>query len=235
MPRHFLRTLALLIVPAAAVPCGATAVELDQVLANFDRVQEAIHTLSADFTETTRSTLLKDEIVAKGKVFLTKPDSVRWEYSAPEEMRFVIADDQYTGYYPQRKQAEKRDVRRWGEQLFRFLGLGQASDELAKFYHIRIDDEAPRDDGTVVLVLDPKKKRVRKRMESVRFWIDSRTYLPVRVQYASHNGNTRVIEFDRMSINPELAASLYVVDLPADVEVTKGFSALSGFSDSSSN
>jgi len=235
MPRHFPRTFACLIAIVTAVPCSATAVELDELLANFDRVQEGINTLSAEFTETTHSTLLKDEIVAKGMVFLTKPDSVRWEYSVPEEMRFVIADDQYTGYYPLRKRAEKRDVRRWGEQLFRFLGIGQASDELAKFYHIRIDGEAPQGDGTVLLVLDPKKKRVRKRMESVHFWIDSRTYLPVRVQYASNNGNTRVIEFDRMSVNPELSASIYEVDLPADVEVTKGFSALSGFSDSSSN
>jgi outer membrane lipoprotein-sorting protein len=235
MPRHFLHTFAVAISILVVVPAGSSAVELDQLLADFDRVQQEINTLSADFTETTRSTLLKDEIVAKGKVFLTKPDSVRWEYSVPEEMRFVIADDKYTGYYPRRKRAERRDVRRWGEQLFRFLGLGQASDELAKFYHIRIDDEAPQDDGTVLLVLDPKKKRVRKRMESVNFWIDARTYLPVRVEYASNNGNTRVIEFDRMSVNPEIAASLYVVELPADVEVTKGFSALSGFSDSSSN
>jgi outer membrane lipoprotein-sorting protein len=235
MSRHFFRTFVFLILVVTAVPGGATAVELDELLANFDQVQETIRTLSADFTETTHSTLLKEEIVAKGKVFLTKPDSVRWEYSVPEEMRFVIADDQYTGYYPRRKRVEKRVVRRWGEQLFRFLGLGQASDELAKFYNIRIDDGAPQDDGTVLLVLDPKKKRVRKRMESVHFWIDRRTYLPVRVRYANNNGNTRVIEFDHMSVNPEISASLYVVDLPADVEITKGFSALSGFSDSSSN
>ena len=83
MSRHFLRICVLLILVVTAVPRGARAVELDELLANFDRVQEAIHTLSADFTETTNSTLLKDEIVAKGKVFLTKPDSVRWEYSLP--------------------------------------------------------------------------------------------------------------------------------------------------------
>ena len=179
--------------------------------------------------------LLKDEIVARGRVFLTKPSSVRWEYSLPEEMRFVISDDQYTGYYPKRKRAERRDIRRWGEQLFRFLGLGQASDELAKFYNIHIEETDTGEEGTILLVLDPKKKRVRKRMDSVHFWIDDRTYLPVRVRYSSHNGNTRVIEFDGMSVNPDLAASLYIVELPADVKVTKGFSALSGFSGSSSN
>jgi hypothetical protein len=35
--------------------------------------------------------------------------------------------------------------------------------------------------------------------------------------------------FDKVVLNPELSASLYTLDLPADVRVTKGFSALSGF------
>jgi len=233
MSHHSVRQPALIVLVACLAATVASADDLDTLLVNFDRVQGQIRTLSADFTETTRSTLLKDEIVAKGRVFLTKPNSVRWEYSVPEEMRFVIANDQYVGYYPKRKRAERRDIRRWGEQLFRFLGLGQASDELAKFYHIRIEEEA--NEETILLVLDPKKKRVRKRMESVRLWVDADTYLPVRVRYARHGGNTRVIEFDRMNVNPDLSASLYEVVLPADVEVTEGFSALSGLGGSASN
>jgi outer membrane lipoprotein-sorting protein len=211
---------------ASARPARAT-LDLHEVLANFDRVQQSILTLSADFTETTKSTLLKDEIVARGKVFLTKPNSVRWEYSAPEEMRFVIANDEYTGYFPLRHRAEKRNVQRYGEQLFRFLGIGQASDELAKFYDIRLDREGSNA-NEIRLILDPKKKRVRKRMESVSFWIDAKTYLPVRVRYVSSSGSTRVIEFGKVDVNPDIAMAMYDLELPAGVEITKGFSALSG-------
>jgi len=231
MPQRPLRTLAILLLFVTATTL-VSAVELEELLVDFDKVQESIHTLSAEFTETTHTMLLTDEIVAKGKLFLTKPDSVRWEYSAPEEMQFVIADDQYTGYFPLRKQAEKRDVRRWGEQLFRFLGVGQASDELSKFYSIRIGDETLPGVDSVMLVLDPKKKRVRKRMESVHLWIDAETHLPLRVRYSSRNGDTRTVEFAQMTVNPELAASIYEVELPEDVEVVKGFSALSSFTDS---
>ena len=228
MPRRVLlgRTSLAACLLSAATP--AAALPLEEVLAKFDRVQSSIRTLSAEFTETTRSALLKEAIVARGKLYLTKPDSVRWEYSAPEEMRFVIANDRYTGYFPRRKQAEQRDVRRWGEQLFRFLGLGQASDELAKFYDLRLA-ESGAGEREILLVLDPKKKRVRKRMESVQFWIDGETYLPRRVQYSGNNGSTRLVEFDRLDVNPELAASLYELQLPEDVQITKGFSALSGF------
>lgn len=221
--------VALLTAPVSA------EVELGDVLASFDRVQQSIRTLSSNFTETTKSPLLKEPVVAHGRVYLSKPSSVRWEYSTPEEMRFVIADDKYTGYFPLRKQAEQRNVQRWGEQLFRFLGLGQASDELAKFYTIRVDAQSSAGDGTVLLILDPKKKRVRKRMESVKLWVDRTTWLPARVQYSSSAGNVRLIEFEGMSINPELSASLYHVELPPDVEISRGFSALSGFANPQDN
>ena len=35
---------------------------------------------------------------------MTKPDAIAMEFEAPEPMRFVIADDRYTGYFPDRKQ-----------------------------------------------------------------------------------------------------------------------------------
>lgn len=219
--------------PVAPVP--ASGLDLEQVLVEFDRVQESIKTLSAEFTETVHSTLLKEDIVAEGKVYLTKPDAVRWEYSVPEEMRFVISNDKYTGYFPERKQAEKRDIRRWGEQLFRLMGLGQASAELAQFYTIRLAEAQPEGRDELCLELDPIKKRVRKRMEAVNFCMDPTTYLPLRVEYRSKKGNRRLIEFQRVTVNPEIAANLYEVELPPDVNVTKGFSALSGFTSSSGN
>ncbi len=218
-----------LVLAAVAPAVSAADADLDEILTRFDEVQNSMRTLSAEFTETTESPLLTDTISAQGRLYLTKPDRVRWEYSAPEEMRFVISQDIYTGYFPKQKRAEKRDVHRWREHLFRFLGIGQASAELSKFYNIRLGEPEP-DGETVLLLFDPRKKRVRKRMESVKFWISATTFLPVKVEYRSKNGNLRVIEFEQMSMNPELAAGLYTVDLPADVTVTKGFSALSGFS-----
>lgn len=203
--------------------------ELSQVLGRFDAVQESIRSLSADFTMTTESALLKDKIVARGRVFLTKPDAVRWEFDSPEEMRFVIDHNVYTGYFPEQNRAERRDIQRWREQLFRLLGLGQVSSELDRFYEISLGAAAPAVPGAFCLVLEPRKKRVKKKVETVRFWVDGSSYLPVEVEYSTREGDRRVIAFHKMVVNPELAASLYTVDLPADVKVTEGFSAFSSF------
>ena len=222
---------AVALLVAGAACCAVSAGPLEDVLSRFDRVQETIHTLSAEFTETTTSDLLLDPITARGRFYLTKPDALRWEYSSPEEMRFVIAEDEYTGYFPERKRAERRSVQRWSEQIFRFFGVGQGSDELAKFYDITL---APtQSSGSHLLLLEPAKRRVRKRIPEVKFWLDAETYLPTRIEYRSKNGNTRTIEFHEITLNPDLAASLYEVEIPDGVKVTRGFSGLPDFSDDS--
>src|SRR5882672_1477789 len=188
---------------------------LHRVLTRFDEVQGLIRTLSAEFIQTTRSPLLKDPIVAKGQFFLTKPDSVLWEYQSPEPMRFVVADGSYTGYFPERKQAEKRDIKRWSEQLFRFFGVGQGSKELGKFFDLALGDEGTDEKGSYLLVLSPKKRRIRKNVDEVRLWVDASTLLPIRIDYVGRDGNQRDLRFLNTRLNPDLAEGLYQVQIPA--------------------
>jgi outer membrane lipoprotein-sorting protein len=209
--------------PAQVEGAGET---LSQVLTRFDHVQSQIRTLSAEFVQTTESPLLKDPIVAKGQFYLTKPDSVLWEYSSPEPMRFAVAKGEYTGYFPERKRAEKRDIKRWSEQLFRFFGVGQGSKELGKFYEIALGDPGPDDKGSYLLVLSPKKRRVKKRFDEVRLFVDIATLLPVRIDYVGKDGNQREIRLLNTRLNPDLAAGLYDVAIPEGVPITTGFSGL---------
>jgi outer membrane lipoprotein-sorting protein len=199
---------------------------LADVLARFDRVQDQVRTLSAEFVQTTQSPLLKDAIVAKGQFFLTKPDSVLWEYTSPEPMRFAVANGEYTGYFPERKKAERRDIKRWSEQLFRFFGLGQGSKELGKFYEIALGETGSSDKGSYLLVLSPKKRRVKKSVEAVKLWVDVASLLPRRIEYYGKDGARREIRFANTRLNPDLAAGLYNVKIPADVPISNGFSGL---------
>jgi outer membrane lipoprotein-sorting protein len=81
-----------------------------------------------------------------------------------------------------------------------------------------------------LLSLSPKRRRVKKRVDEVLFWLDAKTYLPKRVEYRAKDGTGRTIEFENIQINPDLAAGLYHVELPDDVTITDGFSGLSGIS-----
>lgn len=199
-----------------------------RVLERFDAVQASVVSLSAEFVETTRSPMLKNPIVARGHFFLTKPGSVMWEYTEPEAMRFVIARDEYVGVFPERKKAERRDIKRWSDHLFRFFGVGQGSAELGKFYDIEVEEPDTEMKGTHLLVLSPKKRRVRKSVDEVRLWVDATRLLPVRIDYEGKDGNSRSIRFEKTRLNPDLAAGVFDVRIPAEFKVSQGFSGLTG-------
>jgi outer membrane lipoprotein-sorting protein len=210
-------------------PNGARAADLSEVLASFDRAQSSFETLSADFVQTTTNPILKNPVVAVGRFYMTKPDSIRWEYETPEEMSFVIANDHYTGYFPGRKRAERKNVQRYSERIFRYFGLGQGSEQLAKYYDIRLDEPASESPEEYLLRFDPKKRRARKRVDEVRFWIDAKSFLPIRVEYCGKDGSTRVVEFTEIRLDPELDPGLYLMTIPEDVTVSVGFGGIPSF------
>lgn len=228
-PCRLVGAVALSLLCLVLAPSAARAADLAEVLADFDRAQSSFKTLRADFVQTTTNPMLKKPVVAVGRFYMTKPDSIRWEYETPEEMSFVIANDQYTGYFPIRKRAERKNVQRYSEQIFRYFGLGQESEQLAKYYDIRLDEPESESPDAYLLRFDPKKRRARKRVDEVRFWIDATTYLPKRVEYCGKDGSTRVVEFTEIRLNPELDSGLYIMTIPEDVTVTVGFGGMPSF------
>jgi outer membrane lipoprotein-sorting protein len=223
---RFATIAAIAVLFLVLAPAPVRADELQEVLAAFDEAQESLRTLSASFVQTTSNPMLKDPIRAEGRFYMTKPNAIRWEYNTPEQMSFVIADDRYTGYYPARKRAERKNVKRYSEKIFRYFGMGQQSPELSKSYHMRLTEPQTGDDTSHVLILEPKKGRARKKVKEVRFWLDRGSYLPMKVEYFGKDGSTRVIEFDELQVNPDLSAALYQVEIPSDVVVTTGFSGI---------
>ena len=157
---------------------------------------------------------------------MTKPDAIRWEFTSPEVMSFVVARDEYIGYFPNRKTAERRDFHRWSEKLFRYFGVGQGSSELSKVYDIGLGVSDV--EGTDVLVLAPRKRRARKQIEELRIYVDQSTGLPVRLVSDGTDGGSREILLRDVQINPDLAASLYEFEFPPDVTVTQGATGLGG-------
>lgn len=227
-----LLALFLIAAPASANGRGSKAGPVDpalkEVLDRFDKVQDSIRTLSAEFTWTTDSTLLKNPIVSRGNFYLTKPRAIRWDFTSPEPMEFVIAHDQYIGYFPKRKKAEKRNFKRWSERVFRYFGLGQGSAELSRVYTISLGDPGDLAGKADLLVLVPKKHRARKKIKDLQIWVGKDSCLPVKVVSTDPSGGRRIIEFRNTLVNPVLAKSLYEVELPADVTITDGFSGLGG-------
>jgi len=200
---------------------------LAEVLARFDDKQKATDTLVASFTEQKELKLLEKPVVSQGEFFYTRPNQVRWEYFDPDRKVFVITEDRYTAYYPALKRAEEVPIKKFvGKRLFRFLGVGQSIEDLGKYYDFALADESDVP-GTYLLLLTPRKKKLRDRVAEMKIWVDGESFLPSQLQYVEADGDTTLLAFTGMQSNIEVSASRFQLDLPQDVVVSQTFNGFS--------
>src|SRR2546426_5960642 len=200
---------------------------LARILQAFDRAQKETSTLVAAFTEKKDLKLLARPVLSRGELYYNRPNQVRWEYVEPDRKVFVITEEMYLAYYPALKRAEEVPIKKFvGKRLFRFIGLGQSIDELGKYYEFQM---APQSDlkDTYLLLLTPRKKKLRERVAEMKIWVDTSTYLPRQLQYVEADGDSTLLAFHDVRTNIEVAASRFRLELPKDVVVSESFNGFS--------
>ncbi|MEE9219039.1 MAG: outer membrane lipoprotein carrier protein LolA [Acidobacteriota bacterium] len=203
-------------------PAAVTA-----LLKRFDEVQMRTHTMIASFVEKKRLQLLADEQIQTGTFYYSKPSNFLWEYSHPDNKVILISAEQLLIYYPALKRAEEINISRYSKRILRFFGLGQPTAELRKYYDLELADDASMPD-TYLLMLDPRKRRVRKRLDSILIWIDRELLVPRQIEYIEVNGDSTRFTFRNLEINSEISAARYDITIPPDVEISKTFSGFTG-------
>jgi outer membrane lipoprotein carrier protein len=198
--------------------------ELAAAIQRFDGAQDKIERISAHFKEVKSIALLKDPVVQSGEFYHTKPDKFLWEYKTPTEKLLVLDAKGIIAYYPHEKRAEEIKTR-FGKRIVKYLGLGSVLEDLTGEYEMALshDNQIP---GTDLLVLQPKGKRIQKRLAEIRIWLDREINQPRALEYIEADGDRTHLDFDQITINPDISLSKYEIKLPEGVTVTN---TLSGF------
>ena len=204
------------------------ALQLPDLLKHFNESQESVASLTASFTERKNLSLLAKPLVSNGTFLYSRPSRIKWEYTEPEPRVFLITEDRFIAYYPNQKRAEEVPLSKLaGRRVFRVFGIGQTAEDLGKFFDISQDN--PGDEkGAYLLILTPKRQRVKDRLQRVRFWVDAKTFLPRKLEYVESDGDSTLLSFNNIRLNPEIAEARFNVDIPKDVPVSNTFSGFSG-------
>ena len=127
-------------------------------------------------------------------------------------------------YYPGEKRAEEIKTR-FTKRLIEYLGLGSALSDLADEYEMALGTENGIE-GTDLVILTPKKRRIAKRLAEIRIWLDQVLRQPRQIEYIEADGDTSKISFENIRINPDIALTKYEIEIPDDFKVTHSISGL---------
>ncbi len=191
---------------------------LEQLVERVKWEQSRLKTLGADFVQDRVSQLLLEPETARGVFRYQSPDQVRWEYLEPRPILMTIRGEQMTTFFGDLGTAERVSIGSYSEQVFRYLGASGSLETLMKYFSLTAN--FPETDGEPYhLQLLPRYSRIKKRLRSMEIWLDTSSYLPVRLRYVEANGDSTDYRFENMVANKEMPASLFDVKLPVGTVV----------------
>lgn len=190
---------------------------LEAVLRKVQEKQRSTNTLQATFRQEKELALLAKPEISTGTFVYSRPNNVLWSYDAPKRVQMVIANGVLTTWYPELNKAERIDVRRFEDRIFRYMGATGAIDELARYFDFTFVDRPS--ESAWRLDLTPKTGAMAKRVRSIRIWIDKKTYLTSRIEYVEGDGDVTRYAFTNIRINQPVEQSRFVLNLPPTVKV----------------
>ena len=206
---------------AVSVPLAAAKrpapVTLDTVIKKVQEQQKKTATLQADFRQEKELALMAKPEVSTGTFIYSRPSNVLWVYDTPKRVQMVIAGGVMTTYYPELGKAERIDVKRFEDRIFKYMGASGAIDELARYFDFTFTDSKSK--PVFVLDLTPKNRAVAKRVRRIKIWIDKSTYLTSKFEYVEGDGDITRYEFTNLRINEAVPPGKFALNLPSTVRV----------------
>lgn len=203
--------------PAVAAPKAPKADSLDDVIRKVQLAQAKTNTLQADFRQEKSLALMAKPEVSTGRFIYAKPNNVLWTYNAPKRVTMLIANGMLTTYYPDLNKAERIEVKRYQDRIFKYMGASGAIDELGAWFNFTFTNTS--DKAYYALDLDPKSKTIAKRVRHIRIYIDKQSYLTTQFEYTEGDGDKTRYEFTNVKVNDPVEQSRFTLQLPSSVRV----------------
>lgn len=194
-------------VVAQAEPRSGSSDLFDEIYRRGAPVEKTLKTVSAAFVETSTSTLLKAPQVARGTLVGRRPNQVRLVYTGADARTVVVSGNTLAVDWPARGIKETRDVGGTMRRAQRFFVLSSPAELRKHFDVVAID--APDRPGAWRVTFTPKRRQMREGVERVHLWIDQASLVLQALKMEYPGGDTRLMEFSDVRINPAVAADAF--------------------------
>lgn len=193
------------------------------ILARTQSTYEQVNGIAAQFSQESYLKALEVSEVSEGKVIFKKSGNMRWEYSAPEEQTFLIANKTFWLFQPKDKQLLIDNVQEvlLSELPVAFLmGIGSLTKQFDSV-------GGCKSQLGILLVLRPAQPgqgnnpqaSADNQLKSFTLLVDEATLLPKGAKTTDVGGNETAIVLSGVERDPKFSDASFAPNFPGDVDV----------------
>ena len=170
-----------------------------------EKAHKQLSTLSANFTQEKKSSLLTEKVTQKGKMMYKSPKQLRWEYTSPKAMTVIFSNgkvllktDKGTTANPNKMLSEM------GNMIINTINgtfLKDNPDFSARYYKDK--------SGHITAVLTPVNKRIKNYYKNITITLNGSSHLAEKVVLTEVNGDATTISFSDKKTNTTLSDTLF--------------------------
>lgn len=194
------------------LPIEVSPIQTNEVIERIREAQERIKDFSAELLQEKRVSLLKEKVIAKGKIRFKKPNRILIEFFSPEAIIMALKGETLLLYFKDVKTAERYSLE--GNPLVeRYLSFSKDPfDERLSQWRI-VEDQTSY---WVVEVLPKEKETIRWK---TRLWISKKDGWITGMEIVERNGDTTTLRFSNIRVNSGLSDSDFEISLPKEVKI----------------
>ena len=184
---------------AARVLASQSADPIEELFARGRAMQASIRTLSASFTETTRSSLLVRPIVTTGTlVAAINPLRVVMRYTAPDA-RTIWIDEQALVVAQPNRPIEEIGIATMQRRVQKYFAAASYQ-ELRENFEMTLTTPAGPPPA-YLLEMAPRRRQIKEGLVRLRLWIDRERMLMTRLQMDFPGDDSKTIELSDLKTN----------------------------------
>jgi outer membrane lipoprotein-sorting protein len=200
---------------AAAAMLGVTAAApgqsvdpLDDLFARGRAAQAATKTITAAFTETTVSSLLKDPVVANGTIVAAMPLRVVMRYTSPVAKIVALDDKRLVVVWQSDQRREEIDIAATQRRVQKYF-VDVSPRQLREQFDITLASDLK--DAAYRLELVPKRKQIAEGLARLRLWIDRSRLVMIKMAMDFPGGDGKTLELRDVRTNVAIDESAFAV------------------------
>jgi outer membrane lipoprotein-sorting protein len=166
-------------------------------------------TLTANFVETTSSTLLTRPLVSNGTVAVERPGRIAMHYTEPEDRTVLIDGDKMTVSWPSAKIFTVTDIGAAQRRVQKYF-VDSSAKELRGHFDIKAREAGDRP-GTYLLAMTPKRKQIQEGVTRIDLWLDRTTLLLSAMRMTFPSGESKLMTFTEVEPNVPIDPAMFVV------------------------
>ncbi len=203
------RAILPLVLLGALGATSQTRDPLDDLFARGKAMQATLHSVSASFTETTVSSLLRDPLVARGTVIAAMPLRMLMTYSSPE-VRYILLDEtRIVTVVPARHEREELNIADMQRRIQKYF-VDASPKELRQSFDIALTAD-PENREADLLDMRPRRKQIQEGLSRLRISIDRSRLVMLKMRMDYADGDSRTLELTDVKLNVPVDERTFVI------------------------